>query len=122
MKNQFIALECGDDVVCFDKNTLKVSQLREIVIKEIIKKWRQKISDYKTQIYDSSVGSLFGSISTGDEFIPISEFQLKAIKNCDFLQTGKNWQKGKLQIQVYIYPNSQKPNNICLEFYPDEPI
>ncbi|MFN6471653.1 MAG: KGK domain-containing protein [Nostoc sp. SerVER01] len=119
MKNLFIPLECGDDVISFEKNIFKVSQLRELVIREIINKWRQEICSYKTQIRNGSVGSLFGSIATHDESIVVSEFQLNAVKDCQFLQIGKNWQKGKLQIRIFIYPNSHKPNNVCLEFYPD---
>ncbi|MHC5934755.1 KGK domain-containing protein [Nostoc sp.] len=122
MKNKFIPLECGDDVISFEKDAFQVSKLRELVIREIVNKWRQKICNYKAQISDASVGSLFGSISARDESIAVSEFQLNAIKDCQFLQSGKNWQKGKLKISIYIYPNSHNSNNVCLEFYPDEPI
>ncbi|BAY75617.1 hypothetical protein NIES25_20640 [Nostoc linckia NIES-25] len=122
MNNQFITLECGDDVISFEKNIFKVSQLREIIIREIINKWRQEIDSYKTQMRNVSVGSLFGSISARDESIAVNEFKLNAVKDCQFLQIGKDWQKGKLQIRIFIYPNSHQPNNVCLEFYPDESI
>ncbi|WP_369817207.1 KGK domain-containing protein [Anabaena sp. 4-3] len=35
---------------------------------------------------------------------------------------SKGWQKGKLKIQVSIYPNSNKRNHLNLQFYPDESI
>ncbi|WP_193198185.1 KGK domain-containing protein [Nostoc sp. MG11] len=120
MNNKFFSLDC-DDVVLFEKDTFKISRLRELVIREIINKWRQKICTYKTQITDSSVGSLFGTISTGDESIPFNEVKINAIKDCQVLKIGgKSWQKGKLEIRISIYPNSNKVNNLCLEFYPDE--
>lgn len=122
MKNKFISLECGDDIISFEKDTFQVSKLRELVIREIVNKWRQKTCNYKAQISDGSVGNLFGSISARDDSIAISEFQLNAIKDCQVLQSGKNWQKGKLEIRISIYPNSHRSNNVCLEFYPDEPI
>ncbi|MEH1897161.1 MAG: KGK domain-containing protein [Nostoc sp.] len=123
MKNKFIPLDCGDDVILFENNTYKVSKLRELVIRQFIKKWHQKISTYTTQINNDSVGSLFGSISAGDESIPFSEIKLNAVKDCQVLKIdGKGWHKGKLEIKIIIYPNSHKSNNVCLEFHPDEPI
>ncbi|MEH2199234.1 KGK domain-containing protein [Nostoc sp.] len=97
MKNKFILLECGDDVIYFEKDTFKVSQLRELVIREIVNKWRREICTYKTKINNDCVGSLFGRISAGDEFIPFSEIKLNAAKDCQVLKIdGKGWQKGKL--------------------------
>jgi KGK domain len=122
MKNKFILLESGDDVIFFEKDTFKVSKLRELVIREIINKWHQKICQYKNQTSDVSVGSLFGNINARDESILVSEVKLNAVKDCQILQSGKNLQKGKLEIRVSIYPNSHKSNNVCLEFYPDQPI
>ncbi|MDF2387097.1 hypothetical protein JMG10_36895 [Nostoc ellipsosporum NOK] len=123
MQNKCITLECGDDVVLFDKNTYKVSRLRELVIREFINKWHQEIYTYKSQLTNDYVGSLFSSISTGDEFIPFSEVKLNAVKDCQLLTIdGKGWQKGKLEIQIFIYPNSNKRNNLVIEFYPDETI
>ncbi|NEU80855.1 KGK domain-containing protein [Nostoc sp. UIC 10630] len=123
MKNKFILLECGDDVICLEKDTFKVSKLRELVIREIVSKWRQEICTYKTKINNDLVGSLFSSISARDEFIPFSEIKLNAVKDCQVLKIdGNGWQKGKLEILIFIYPNSHKPNNVCFEFYPDEPI
>ncbi|QHG17666.1 KGK domain-containing protein [Nostoc sp. ATCC 53789] len=123
MKNKFILLECEDDVISLEKDTFKVSKLRELVIREIVSKWRQEICTYKTKINNDLIGSLFGSISARDEFIPFSEIKLNAVKDCQVLKIdGKGWQKGKLEILVFIYPNSHQPNNVCFEFYPDEPI
>ncbi|MEH2095094.1 KGK domain-containing protein [Nostoc sp.] len=123
MKTKFIPLDCGDDVILFENYTYKVSKLRELVIRQVIKKWHQKISTYTSQINNDSVGSLFGSISAGDEFIPFSEIKLNAVKDCQVLTIdGKGWQKGKLEIKIIIYPNSHNPNNVCLEFHPDEPL
>ncbi|MBD2559205.1 MULTISPECIES: KGK domain-containing protein [Nostoc] len=122
MENEFISLECEDDVIFFNKDTFKVSKLRELVIREIANKWHQKVCSYKAQISDVSVGNLFGNIPARDESIPVTEFQLHAVKECQVLQSGKNWQKGKLEIRISIYPNSHKANNLYLQFYPDEPI
>jgi hypothetical protein len=33
---------------------------------------------------------------------------------------GKGWQKGKLEIRISIYPNTNQLNNLVVEFYPDE--
>jgi hypothetical protein len=43
MTNKFISLDCGDDVILLEKDTYKVSKLRELVIRQFIKKWRQEI-------------------------------------------------------------------------------
>ncbi len=120
MKNKFISLDCDDDVILLENDTYKVSKLRELVIRQIIKKWRQEICTYKTQIKNDSVGSLFGSISAGDESILFSEIKLNAVKYCQVLKIdGNGWQKGKLEILISIYPNSNKLNNLVFEFYPD---
>ena len=121
MKNKFIPLDCGDDVILFENDTYKVSKLRELVIRQFIKKWTQEIWTYKTQIKNDLVGSLFGNISVGYDSIPFSEIQLNAVKDCQVLKIdGKGWQKGKLEIRISIYPNTNQLNNLVLEFYPDE--
>lgn len=122
MKNQCIRLDCGDDVVLFEKHTYKVSILRELVIRQLVNKWRHEVCTYKSQFTKNSVGSLFANISAGNEFIPFSEVKLNAVKDCQVLKVdGKGWQKGKLTIEITIYPNSNQRNNLIIEFYPDEP-
>lgn len=123
MKNKRIPLECGDDVILFEKDTYKVSRLRELVIRQFIKKWHQEICTYKTQLTNDSVGSLFANISAGEDSIPFSELKLNAVKDCHLLKIdGQGWQKGKLEIHIFIYPNSNRRNILVIEFYPDEPI
>ncbi|OUL28036.1 hypothetical protein BV372_25380 [Nostoc sp. T09] len=123
MKNKCILLDCVDDVVLFEKDTYKISRLRELLIQQFIKKWRQEIRTYKTQLTNDSVGSLFANISAGDESIPFSEVKLNAVKDCQVLKAdGRGWQKGKLEIQIFIYPNINERNNLVIEFYPYEPI
>ncbi|MBD2504001.1 KGK domain-containing protein [Anabaena azotica] len=123
MKNQFIPLDCGEDVVLLDKDTFTVTRLREVILRQIISKWRQEICVNKTSFTNGSVGSLFHSISTGDSLIPFNEIRLNAVKECQLLKVGgKGWQKGKLNIRLFIYPNSDKINHLNLEFYPDKSI
>ncbi|MHC0063511.1 KGK domain-containing protein [Nostoc sp. UIC 10890] len=122
MKAKIIPLECGDDVIFFEKDTFKVSKLRELIIRDVVNKWRQKICNDKAQNFDISIGTLFSNMPARDESIPVSEFRLNAVKDCQVLQSGNKLQKGKLEIRISIYPNSHKPNNVCIEFYPDEPI
>jgi hypothetical protein len=123
MKKKCIPLDCENDVVLFDKDTYKISRLRELVIRQFIQKWNQEIRTYKTHLSNNSVGSLFANISAGDESIPFSELKLNAVKDCQVLKIdGRGWQKGKLEIQLFIYPNSNKRNHLVIEFYPDEPF
>ncbi|MBH8567118.1 hypothetical protein I8748_34060 [Nostoc sp. CENA67] len=86
MKNKCITLDCGDDVVLFEKHTYKVSRLRELVIRQLVNKWHHEVCTYKSQLTKNSVGSLFANISAGDEFIPFSEVKLNAVKIVRFLK------------------------------------
>ena len=55
-RNISISLDCDDDVVLFEKDTFKVSRLKELTMREVRKKFNANIHDYKNntggRIYD----------------------------------------------------------------------
>jgi KGK domain len=131
MSNNFIPLDCDDDVVLFQQDTFKISRLKELLRKITIQKLDYYVQDRENKNL-GQVDSFFrqiiiGTSSIGETYMPIDEFQFHSTQDCQLLQLGgKGWQKGKLKIQISVpqptYTNRQKYNvvNVHLEFSPDE--
>jgi len=127
MNNKFIILDCDDDVVLFEKDTFKVSRLKELLNNQIQYKLdRQFFRTYYKGINsepDGKVIDLLSKISLNSENIEIDEIQYNSLKDCQLLKIGgKEWQKGKLKIKICIYPEDQESDEVHLEFCSDELI
>lgn len=123
MSDRFIPLDYDDDVVLLEKDTFKISRLKELAIQGIQNKLRYRIYDRNTQQAGIEIISFFACLPLPVENINYDEIQLVFIKNCQLLQiSGKGWQKGKIKIQLYsVAPLSSQNIKINLEFCPDEP-
>lgn len=124
MSDRFIPLDCDDDVVLLEKDTFKVSRLKELAIQEIRNKLNHQIYDTSTKQPGNKLFYFFGSLPLPVENINYDEIQLVFIKNCQLLQTnGKGWQEGKLKIQLYSLSRlSNHDIKANLDFCPDEPL
>lgn len=123
MNPKFTLLDCDDDVVLLERETFKVSRLKELCLQEIRNKFYRNIYNSQTKQPDITVSSFFNHISFGGERIEFSEIQFNSVKDCQLLKIGgKGWQKGKLKIQIIVPPNLKNLTKVCLEFCPDEPI
>lgn len=122
MNNKFITLDCDDDVVLFQKDTFKVSRLKELVREQICSKWeRHGAYDYSTQKAETTIYEFLKQISVSQETIKIDEIKLNLIIDCQILKiSGKGWQKGKLKIQIYISNVTTNKYTLCLDFCPNE--
>jgi len=123
MNNKFITLDCDEDVVLLQKDTFKVSRLKELVREQIYSKWeRHAAYDYSTQKANTQISEFFKQISFSQETIKIDEVKFNLITDCQILKiSGKGWQKGKLKIKIYISSINTGKYKLCLEFSPDEP-
>ncbi|KAF3886675.1 MULTISPECIES: KGK domain-containing protein [Nostocales] len=122
MNNKFTPLVCDDDVILFEKDTFKISRLKELLSTDMSLKLNQIIYNQQTQKPQGLVIGSFAKASIVQEHIELSEIQFHSIKNCQILRIcGKGWQKGKLKIQVSQSIINQKLNQVYLEFCPDEP-
>jgi KGK domain len=123
MTNRLITLDCDDDVVLLQKDTFKVSRLKELVREQIYSKWeRHSAYDYSTQKPTTQISEFFKQISFSQETIKIDEVKFNLITDCQILKiSGKGWQKGKLKIQIYISNVNTDKYKLCIEFCPDEP-
>jgi hypothetical protein len=122
VSNRFIPLDCDDDVVLLEKDTFKISRLKELVKREIRKKLQYMIYNSQTQMPGGYIPGFLSAINVGEERIQFREITFNSFKNCQILQiAGKGWQKGKLKIQISIDPNDENRDKIYLEFCPDEP-
>lgn len=123
MSEKFVPLICDDDVVLLEKDTFKVSRLKELCIQGIDRKLSKYIYEPNTQRDSGCMRSFFQNIQLGQENLSFREIQFNAIKNCQLLKIdGKGWQRGKLRISICISPDINFPNKIFLEFCPDQPI
>ncbi|MDZ8035999.1 KGK domain-containing protein [Nostoc sp. DedSLP04] len=122
MNNEFTPLTCDEDVILFEKDTFKISRLKELLSTDMNNKVHQQIYNQQTQKADNLVINSFAKVSIGQERIELSEIQSHFLKNCQILRIGsKGWQKGKLKIQVSKSMSGQKQDKVYLEFCPDEP-
>lgn len=121
MNNEHTWLICNnDDVILFEKDTFKVSRLRDLIKTEITNKFNQCIYNQETQAVGISLNSLFSKVSANQDNIQINEIQIHSIKVCQILRIdGKGWQKGNLKILVNksIVDNNLK---VYLEFSADK--
>ncbi|MEH2418879.1 KGK domain-containing protein [Nostoc sp.] len=117
-----MTLDCDDDVVLLQKETFKVSRLKELVREQISSKWeRHGAYDYSIQKADTTIYEFLKQISVSQETIKIDEIKLNLIVDCQILKiSGKGWQKGKLKIQIYISNVSANKYTLSLEFCLDE--
>ncbi|MEH2380808.1 MAG: KGK domain-containing protein [Nostoc sp.] len=122
MNNKFITLDCDDDVVLLQKDTFKVSRLKELVREQIYSKWeRHSAFDHMTQKTTTQISEFLKQISVAQDIIKIDEIQLNLIIDCQILKiSGKGWQKGKLKIQIYISNVTTNKYTLCLEFCADQ--
>ena len=123
MNPKFTPLDCDDDVVLLERDTFKVSRLKELCLQEIGNKFYRNIYNRETKQPDITVAHFFNHISFGGESISFSEIQFNSVKDCQLLKIGgKGWQKGKLKIQICREYSNGTHYKVCLEFCPDEPI
>ncbi|MFN6462198.1 MAG: KGK domain-containing protein [Nostoc sp. DedVER02] len=126
MNNKFITLDCDDDVVLLQTDTFKVSRLKELVRQQICSKWENHIaSDFLTQKAITSISAFFQQLAFNQETIKIDEIKFNLVTDCQILKIkGTGWQKGKLEIQIYISNTTKDKYKFCLKFCPyeqDEP-
>ncbi|MEH1855228.1 MAG: KGK domain-containing protein [Nostoc sp.] len=122
MKNKFITLDC-DDVVLLEKDTFKVSRLKELVQEQIYSKWERHSASYlySVQNANTQISEFFKQLSISQETIKIDEVKLNLVIDCEILKiSGRGWQKGKLKIKIYISNVTTDKYRLYLEFYPDE--
>ena len=104
-QNFSISLDCDDDVVLFEKDTFKVSRLKELMIKEVRKGTHVYSKHQRKNIPN------FSGINIGEESFKFSYMIFEIIKDCQIIQAnGKGWQKGKINIEVGISININKPD------------
>ncbi len=122
-KNFSISLDCDDDVVLFEKDTFKVSRLKELTIEKIIKKLDQLMHRFKNQPKEKFMSDFFSEIVIGEETINFNHMKFETIRDCEILKVNnKGWQKGKLNIEICISPDTNKPDKVNLKLFPEEPI
>ncbi|MEH1827864.1 MAG: KGK domain-containing protein [Nostoc sp.] len=122
MKNKFITLDC-DDVVLLEKDTFKVSRLKELVQEQIYSKWERHSASYLYSIQNANtqISEFFKQLSVSQETIKIDEVKLNLVIDCQILKiSSRGWQKGKLKIKIYISNVTKDKYRLYLEFYPDE--
>jgi hypothetical protein len=124
MEDRFKLLDCNEDVLTFSgpEQTFKLGNFRERVSQQ----FRSKLDNY-------SGTEGFGFITVEGRQIYSSNLIWKSTTiDCEILRLGsKNWQKGKLRIQVSLervavanyYPSRQRMEiqHVYLEFCSEEP-
>ncbi len=122
-RNISITLDCDDDVVLFEKDTFKVSRLKELTRREVIKKFEKLMSRCKHNTRGQFMTDFFQKIVIGEESLNFNYIKFETIRDCQILQVNnKGWQKGKLNIEICISPDVNKPDKVNLKFFPEQPI
>ena len=118
--NISISLDCDGDVVLLEKDTFKVSRLKELTIREARDKFNYSIYNPKNKTY-TNVPYFLREITIGEENLNFNYIKFETIRDCQILQVnGKGWQKGKLNIEICISPKDNKLDKVNLEFFPEQ--
>ncbi|MBD2164720.1 KGK family protein [Calothrix membranacea FACHB-236] len=122
MNNNFTALDCDNDIILIATDSFTVSRLKELIIKGIREKQPLNGGNNVT-IATSSFISHFQNFKLYEQNINIDEIKFQVVKECQLLKIGsKGWQCGKIKIIMSVSPSRKKPDDVYLEFYPDEPL
>ncbi|MEO0685191.1 MAG: KGK domain-containing protein [Cyanobacteria bacterium J06649_11] len=117
-----IILDCDDDVVLFEKDTFKVARLKELMIREVKIKLKSLMQRCKYQALGQFMTDYFHEVIIGEESINFNYKKFETIRDCQIIQVNnKVWQKGKLNIEICISPNINKPDKVNLKFFPEQP-
>jgi hypothetical protein len=123
MDEKFTPLECDDDVILLEKDSFKISRLKELIEEEIRNKLQQHIYEYTSLYPGVSMLEFLSKLSIGQKKINLKEIQHNYVTDCQLLKVGGHaWQKGKLKIQIGTSSITPYQNQLCLEFCPDEPM
>ena len=103
-----------------EKDTFKVSRLKELIMKEIGKKMHS--SNYL--VGSRTIRQCLQRIDIGQEkYFDFKHIKFETSQNCQILQVnGKGWQKGKLNIEICISLDTNNSDKVNLELFPEEPI
>jgi hypothetical protein len=88
----------GDIVISFYNSILKLSKLKSAIVNVILSNDLQELNN---RLVSEGGGKVPGGRNSSD--------LINGGVNCEILEPGKTWQKGKFRMKVY------------LEFCPDEP-
>ncbi|MBV6623695.1 MAG: KGK family protein [Rivularia sp. (in: Bacteria)] len=120
MNDNFILLE-SDDVVLLGEDTFKVSQIEQLIQKNIKEKLQRHIYEYNSFHPGASMLEFFNSIPIGKTNIDLAEIKHEYIQNCQVLRiNGRGWEKGKLKIEIIILPTNNSDKQVYVKFIPDE--
>ena len=120
--NVSIYLDCDDDVVLFEKDTFKVSRLKELMIREVRKKFQMNIYDFENKCRGLFIPQFLKTITIGEENLNFDYIKFENTRDCQILQiNNKGWHKGKLNIEICISPDN-KLDKVNLEFFPEQPL
>ncbi|MEO1560483.1 MAG: KGK domain-containing protein, partial [Cyanobacteria bacterium J06632_19] len=65
----------------------------------------------------------FHEIIIGEENLNFDYIKFENTRDCQILQVnGKGWQKGKLNLEICISPDVNKPDKVNLKFFPEQPL
>ncbi|MBD2206724.1 KGK family protein [Calothrix sp. FACHB-1219] len=122
MSNNFITLDCDDDIILIATDSFTISRLKELVIKGIREKEPLNCGN-NTTIRTSSFIGHFQTFKIYEQYITIDEIQFKVVKECQLLKIGsQGWQPGKITIELSISPTGKTQDNVKLKFCPDQPV
>ncbi|MBD2294989.1 hypothetical protein H6G06_16240 [Anabaena sphaerica FACHB-251] len=120
MSRKYIPLNCDDYIVGFGKDIFKISRFRELVVQEIREKLMRQTSNTQQQAQVTII-KLFKDMTIAEENLEINSIQFQFFQDCQLLTIGsKNWQTGKLKVQISISPQGKHADEIYIEFYPDD--
>ena len=120
MSDKFIPLDCDDDIIKIDKDSLTIGRLKELVIKGITEKSLNVGNNVNIFLYQCN--QFLGKFKIYDQNINVDHLQLQIVKDCQLLKIGgKGWQIGKIKIKISISPNGKYSTYVDLEFCPNEP-
>lgn len=115
---KFTYVACDDDIISLSKDIFKTSRLKELLLRETRNKLLIKFSELQDN--QGTIGQLLKQVKLGEEVVETNKIHFQFVKNCELLSmTNKNWQKGKIHVNLHISPISKQMDEVNVEFYPE---
>lgn len=119
MNNKYILLNCDDDILSLEKDIFKVSRFKELLIQKMREKLTLQLGNSQLQ-NQGTIIKCFKDMTIAEEFIEINSLEFQFFKDCQLLIiSSKNWQPGKLKVEISISPIGKHKDEIRMEFYPN---
>ncbi|CCH65884.1 hypothetical protein RINTHM_14270 [Richelia intracellularis HM01] len=119
MQNNFISLD-SDDVILIDDNAFKVSKLKMLIEQQLQGQLNRRIYNENSLESGASILQTLSNLTLNSNQISLAEMNYLYTNQCQILKINNSgWQKGKINIKVFVSPLQPHTNKVDIVFIPE---